>query len=79
MRSMALESIFEEKFNIALDIAYLTGLKGAWVQGVGTGLMNGMIYFVEGESISTLRSASTCVPVAPVAHTARHRLTHILL
>jgi hypothetical protein len=45
---MALESIFEEKFEIALGIAYTTGLEGAWVQGIGTGLMNGMIYFIEG-------------------------------
>jgi hypothetical protein len=52
MRSMALESIFEEKFEIALEIAYSTGLKGAWVQGIGTGLMNGMIYFIEGELLA---------------------------
>lgn len=45
---MALESIFTEKFDIALALAYRTGLKGAWIQGIGNGLMNGLVYFVEG-------------------------------
>ncbi|CED83054.1 Multidrug/pheromone exporter, ABC superfamily [Phaffia rhodozyma] len=47
IRAMSLESIFIEKFNIALENAYTTGLKGAWIQGVGNGLMNGLVYFVE--------------------------------
>jgi hypothetical protein len=44
---MALESVFVEKFDAALTAAYGTGLQGAVVQGLGSGLMNGMVYFVE--------------------------------
>lgn len=47
---MALESVFSEKFEIALDFAYVSGRQGAWIQGMGNGLMNGMVYFVEGSS-----------------------------
>lgn len=49
---MALESVFSEKFEIALEFAYTSGRKGAWIQGMGSGLMNGLVYFVEGESSS---------------------------
>lgn len=45
---MALESVFETKFDVALSATYATGLRGAWIQGLGNGLMNGLVYFIEG-------------------------------
>lgn len=54
---MALESVFDAKFDVALKSTYVTGLRGAWIQGLGNGLMNGLIYFVEGLSPSLLLSS----------------------
>jgi len=77
---MALESVFDAKFNAALAVTYSTGLRGAWIQGLGNGLMNGLVYFVEG----TCRTRCFALPADPQltlgTHSPpvfRHRRPHV--
>jgi ATP-binding cassette subfamily B (MDR/TAP) protein 1 len=48
IRSMHLEGVFEEDFERSLEKAVKFGISGAFVDGLGYGLSNGLIYLSEG-------------------------------
>ena len=48
IRGMHLESVFKEDFERSLDKAVKSGIHGAFVDGLGYGVANGLIYLFEG-------------------------------
>jgi len=47
IRAMAYEGVFERQFDLAVDRALSTGVRGAFVEGCTYGVASGLIYVAE--------------------------------
>jgi len=47
IRAMAYEGVFEHQFDVAVDKALSTGVRGAFVEGCTYGVASGLIYIAE--------------------------------
>lgn len=47
IRCMSFESVFKQQFDDAVSRAYITGVRGAFLEGCSFGVVNGLIYLAE--------------------------------
>ena len=63
IRGMHLEGVFQEDFERSLDKAVKSGINGAFVDGLGYGVSNGLIYLFEGLCFPMLDCTFTDLPL----------------